>query len=75
VPIRKQSLTSRHSAAVGRRQSVGYELYNFGRGHSVVFEVKLKMYFINYSANTTIYLFYYIKGCCVGVKDHHQAIS
>jgi len=27
LPIKKQSLNSRHSAAVGRQQSVGYELY------------------------------------------------
>jgi len=32
--------SSWQSAAVGRQQSVGYELYNFGRGRPVVFGVK-----------------------------------
>jgi len=47
--MKKQSLTSQHSSAVDRLQSVGYELYNFGTDHPVVFEVKLKIYFKIYS--------------------------
>ena len=33
----KQLLNSWHSAAVGRQQSVGYELHNFCIGHLVLF--------------------------------------
>jgi hypothetical protein len=40
LPIKKQLLNSQHSAAVGRQQSIGYELYSFGTGHPIVFEVQ-----------------------------------
>jgi len=40
LPIKQQLLNSQQSSAVGRQQSVGYEFYNFGRGHPVVFETQ-----------------------------------
>jgi len=40
LPFKNQSLNSRHSTAVGRLQSAGYELYDFGTEYPIVIELQ-----------------------------------